>query len=394
MHLLYLTHSVTWSGGGIFFNAYHQAKLLTQRGHQVTLLSISPFNRWRFVEKNLDGIRLVETPDWLSGKARSGWDMYDTLRRVLFVLSEKYDLVHAFESRPVAAVPGVLTRVFKHTPLVYTWADWFGRGGKGEERGKLFRFLTGPLETFCEDYFMPRGDFCVAMGRPLMERALGLGISGDQVTSILHGCDTANLKPGDKLEARRVLGLPGEAFILGYLGVLRPSSADLLFRSFELVRQKLNLPCRLILIGNHKLDLEKRLRSSIAQDVLETRWVPYEKINLFLNACDQLALPLMHSVSTDNVWPSKLNDYLCVGRPVIATRMRVLEMEKFLQGSLAFCQDTPEAFSERCLEVFNSAEEQLRLGESARRAAVEHLSWPLIVDQLQNIYQSIFSKQG
>jgi len=72
MRILYLTHNITWKGGGAFFHAYHQARHLVRRGHQVTLLSIAPEARTSFHQFEAAGVRIVETPDLLRGQARTG----------------------------------------------------------------------------------------------------------------------------------------------------------------------------------------------------------------------------------------------------------------------------------------------------------------------------------
>ena len=169
MRLLYLTHNVTWKGGGVFFTAYHQGRHLVQRGHEVVLLSISPDHRRGFHEHVSNGVRIIETPDLLSGRGRSGWDPSDVLRRIGFLRGQDFDLIHGFESRPVVAIPGLYLRQARRIPLVLTWADWFGRGGKGTERGRGLSLVMGPLENWCEEYFYPRADWIIAMGAPLVE---------------------------------------------------------------------------------------------------------------------------------------------------------------------------------------------------------------------------------
>ena len=70
---------------------------LVKRGHQVTLMAMSPNARWRLCERDMNGVRLVETPDLLTGSLRSGWDLYDTLRRTLWLRRHSFDIVHAVE---------------------------------------------------------------------------------------------------------------------------------------------------------------------------------------------------------------------------------------------------------------------------------------------------------
>jgi len=58
MRVLYLTHNVTWKGGGAFFRAFHQARYLVRRGHQLTVLSIAPQSRSEFHQFEAEGVRI------------------------------------------------------------------------------------------------------------------------------------------------------------------------------------------------------------------------------------------------------------------------------------------------------------------------------------------------
>ena len=180
MKILYITHNVSWKGGGIFYTAYHQGRHLAERGHEVTLLSISDSGRLRFSERVVSGVRIVESPDLLWGRGRTGWDPWNILRRILYLRNANFDLVHGYESRPAVSLPALYLKHKLQVPLFYTWADWFGRGGKGTERGRGLSLIMGPLETACEDCFYPLADGLVAMGTPLLERAVSIGIPKDR----------------------------------------------------------------------------------------------------------------------------------------------------------------------------------------------------------------------
>ena len=390
MRILYLTHNVTWKGGGVFFTAYHQGRHLVARGHDVTLMSVSPNERWRFRESTSAGVRMIETPDWLWGKARTGWDLWDTVRRIGYLRNGDYDLVHGYESRPVVALPGLYLKHTHGIPLVLTWADWFGRGGKGTERGRGLSLVMGPIENWCEEYFYPRADWIIAMGSPLVERAIQVGVRNDRILNLLHGCDPKGILPMTVQEARTQLGrLPLDGHVIGYLGALRPSSAELLFAAFSIIRRRVSGPCKLVLVGNHKVNLNDYIPEDCRPDVIETGWISYEDVNLYLAASDILVLPLKRAIATDNVWPSKFNDYLAAGRTTIATNMRVLEpvFREHQVGLLT--NDEPREFAEGCLRALEDAPLRSQMAANARAVAEGELSWERTVDRLEQFYGRI-----
>lgn len=391
MRILYLTHNVTWKGGGAFFRAYHQARYLVRRGHAVTLVSIAPQSRSQFHQFQAEGVRILETPDLLRGSARTGWDPWDTLRRIGHLKGSDYDLVHGLESRPAVALPALWLQRRAGLPVILDWADWYGRGGTATERGRPLSTFMHPVETFCEEAFHPLADGVVAMGEPLLERAAALGVPRERMINLLHGCDPEGLTPYPVAEARsRLARVPDDAYVLGYVGVMRSSTAELLFAALPIIQRLAARPVKVVCAGNHKLkELRSYVPADCQNDVIETGWVDYEELNLYLAASDVMVLPFKRMVATDNIWPSKLNDYLAVGRPTVATDMRILRpvFQQYNIGLLA--QDDPHAFAETVVGLLHNPEQRAGMMTAARALAEGDLSWEHLVDRLEAFYIKI-----
>lgn len=388
MRILYLTHNVTWKGGGAFFRAFHQARYLVRRGHQVTVLSIAPQSRTQFHQFEAEGVRIVETPDLLRGSARTGWDPWDTLRRIAYLKGEDYDLVHGLESRPAVALPALWLKRRTGLPVILDWADWYGRGGTATERSRWIRTFMHPVETFCEERFHPLADGVVAMGEPLLERAAALGVPRARMINLLHGCDPEGLTPFGIEEARsRLARVPDDAYVLGYVGVMRSTTAELLFASLPIIKQLAGRPVKVVCAGNHKLkDFRSYVPAGCMDDVIETGWVDYEELNLYLSSSDVMVLPFQRMIATDSIWPSKLNDYLAVGRPTVATNMRILQpiYQRYDIGVLA--EDNPQAFAEAVVGLLHDPSRRAGMMIAARALAEGDLSWERLVDRLEEFY--------
>ena len=390
MRILYFTHNVTWKGGGAFFRAYHQGRFLARRGHQVTMVSISPDEKTGFNTSESEGVTIIEAPDLLPGQARTGWDLWDAARRIAHFDGRDYDIVHGLESRPVVALPALWMKRRTGVPVILDWADWYGRGGTATERSRKIRTFMHPVETFCEEFFHPFADGVVAMGEPLMERALALGIPADRMINLLHGCDPEGLAAHDMHGARVQLGedrVPADAFVLGYVGVMRPTTAELLFQSLRLLKRMVKRPVKVVCAGNHKLpDIRSYVPDDCKDDLIETGWISYEELNLFLSSSDIMVLPFRRMTATNNIWPSKLNDYLAVGRPTVATDMRILRpiYDQYDIGLLT--DDTPQAFAEGCARLLQDPASRQRMSINARALAEGDLSWNSLVDRLEAFY--------
>ncbi len=395
MRILILNHNIAWKGGGTFFRTFHFGRHLARRGHDVTLLTISPEAKRGFSEKVVDGgLRMVETPDMLWGMGRSGWDPWDTLNRMGYIARGHWDVVHGFDSRPAVVLPSIFAQKARRVPMVLDWCDWWGRGGTNTERANpVVRAAMGPLETFFEEAFRGFPDGTTALGQPLYERALQNGVPPERAIELGQGCDLEGIKPLDIAEARRQVGLPEDAVTLGYLGVLRHKNLPFLLDIVESVRRRSQKDVKLLLIGNHKVDLTPAWQRGARDFIVETGWITYEQVAAYLGASDLLLLPLLDTVANNKIWPSKLNDYLSAGRPIVSTRMDVLEdlWQRRLPGLLAG-NDDPECFADAVLTLLANPYLRTELGANARRAAEEEYDWMTLTAKLEQFYERVLER--
>lgn len=385
MRILMLNHNVV--GNGTFFRAYHFGREMVRRGHEVTLLTISPRRRFRFHEEVDSGVQIVETPDWLWGRGRTGWDLWDTLLRTFYVRGRGWDLVHAFDSRPVVIFPALALR-WRGIPLMLDWADWWGRGGTIEERatGSMVRLLVGPLETYFEERFRTHAQGTTVISSALRQRAISLGVRANSIAQIPGGSDIENVKPLCQTNCRQVLGLPEKAPLVGYVGVLNKNDAQLLFDTFK--RLLILRPnCRLLLIGRHKTTVPDW------PEIVETGYLTHEQLEQHVGACDLMLLPLKDTISSRGRWPSKINDYLAAGRPIIASDVGDIGelFERHLIGYAT--KDEPEAMAQACDALLSDESLREAMGRNARGLAEKKLAWSILGERLERHYFAVLNQE-
>ena len=244
-----LNHNVAW-GGGTFYRAYHAGRYLARRDHSVTLLTISANKRWGFEREISDGVEIIHTPDLLWGLGRSGWDIWDTLWRSWYLRNKRFDIIHAFDSRPAVILPALLCRKMNGGKLVLDWADWWSRGGTQAERKGRLMHLVDPLETFFEEAFRTQADGTTVISQALYERALALGVKPESARILKQGCDIESVSVSDRGEARRRLALSENQSVAICVGVLMPADAALFFDSLRVLFQQ-NPTCHVFMIGKH-----------------------------------------------------------------------------------------------------------------------------------------------
>lgn len=386
MRVLFINHNIVWKGG--FFRAYHWGRYLSKYGHSVSILTISKENKYKFEIIEKDGIKIIKSPDLFWGKLRTGWDPWDTIRRILYLITTKYDLVHCVDSRPNVIFPGLFMKYIKGSKLIIDWGDWWGRGGTISERSdSRIEKIFSPVETFFEEYFRKYADWNIVLTDVLKERALGLGLDSEKITTIRHGIDIDIVKPENKLNSRAALNISKNLKLIGYLGEIFPGDYKLLMDSFSLVLKKYP-KTKLIFIGNNKIDF---IKNNLFKDsIMKTGFVELDVMLKYIGCCDFMLLPLKDSIANRGRWPSKVCDYLSAGKPVIFTKVGDIAnlLTKSNVGYMS--EDTPESFSSSIIKGIEK-NDTLEFEINARDFAEQKLSWNIHTKKLEEVYKKVFS---
>ena len=380
------------TGKGTYWRALQLARGLAQCGHAVTVLSTSRDRHLRFAQYSdtQAGVTLVESPDLMRGPLRSGWDPYNVLARMHWRRGRHYELVHAFESRPTVIYPALAWQR-QGAKLVLDWCDWFGAGGSVEERPSRFvRTLLRPVETYFEDHFRTRADGTTVINSLLTNRAKQLGVRPETIFYLPNGSDVDLLHPIPQNEARRKLGFPLDIPLIGYIGAIFQRDAWLMAQAFNLLKLQ-ESRARLLLTGYCNIEVERL--TTAPQDVIRTGRLNYDQISLYMSACDVCWLPLRNSGANRGRFPLKLNDYMAVGKPVVATA--VGDVVPLLQrGEFGLlCQDTPQDLVKRTMLLLNDPDWSQLLGQRGRVLAEREFRWSQIVDRLDEFYQRVLQRQ-
>ncbi|MCD4735994.1 MAG: glycosyltransferase family 4 protein [Bacteroidales bacterium] len=382
MNILMLNHNM--SGTGTFLRCYGFGCELAKLGHDVTILTTSKSRRIRKDIIRQDKLKIVEFPDLFIGKLRNGFCPYNTLNRISFLRNFKCDIVHAFDSRPVVIFPALYISRLKKVPLVMDWADWWGRGGTIAERsGKLFQYTFGAIETLFEEKFRHFASSATVISKALFQRLVNLTFDPQRILLVHQGCDVDRIKPLDKVACRKELFLDENQNIIGYLGVLLPGDAPLLFETCNIIAEKIN-NFKLLLIGNTRMPLNCQLKQY--DWLYSTGFIPDDVMNKYISACDVMILPLKNNIASNGRWPSKVNDYLSAGKPVVSTPVSDLK-EIFSTHEIGLlANDNPEEFSEAIIKVLRNKSLQKKLGGNARRYAERYLEWGILAKELERFY--------
>jgi glycosyltransferase involved in cell wall biosynthesis len=380
-----LNHNVVWRS--TFFRAFSLGRELAELGHAVTIATISPRRIFRAEEHGLDGVRIVETPDWGLGLARTGWDPFDALWRRRRFLGEAFDVVHGFDCRPAVLVPS-LALARRGTPWVSDWADcWGGDGGAiSQRKGWIGRVAFRPLETWLEEGFRHRARALTVTSRTLAARAEDLGIPASRVTYVPSGANVRAVDVRDRSECRRSLGLPVGAPVACFVGFVQ-YDLEFAIRSFAAARARVP-DARLLLVGPRNLYARRLVeRLGIDGAVSDFGPRPFAEIPGFLGAADALLLPMSDNLMNRARGPIKLGDYLAAGRAIVANPVGDL-VDVFRADDVGLLAgQTPEEFGAAIAELLSDAPRAAHMGATARRVAEGKYAWKRLAPALLDVYR-------
>jgi glycosyltransferase involved in cell wall biosynthesis len=387
LKVLFVVHNQTRKGGA-YYRGLNLGVPLARRGHDITLMTIHPSGRLRMVERELDGVKLAESPDLLWGVGRTGWDPWDTFRRTLWVRRRSFDIIHTVDTRPAVSLPALLGRKASGAAWVADWTDWWGRGGATSERdGWLVKVLIGPLEQWFEEKPRPHADGTVVISHALARRAEALGIDGKGILYLPPGADPAAIRSTSREAARAKCGLNPAGRYVGYLGNIYQRDADLLFETVHRLRAS---DAHLLMVG----DPGCRVLDAVRDRITITGRLPFEKMLDYLSACDVLALPLSDTIANRGRWPSKVNEYVAVGRPTVACD--VGDVANLLRDNDIGLLVRPEAseFAARIDELLEDPARAETMGNRAREIARTTYSQEAIADQLEDFYRKVIAARA
>ncbi len=383
-NIIMLTSNRT--GRGTYWRAKGFAEELVLKGYHVTLLSIGT-HHFQIKEYNSQGVNIVETPDIFP---TSGYDPWDTIRRIFWLREKRYHLIHAFESRPVTIFPALWLMRRDTTPLIMDWCDWFGRGGSVEQRSnRLIRTILRPIETYFEERFRTVANGTTIINSILKQKAKDLGVDSESIHYLPNGANVKSIVPKNLKHVRHELGLPVDTPILGYTGAMFQQDGALMAKTFELIYQK-QPNVRLLLIGYNNIKIEEQLTSA-KKAVIRTGHVSYSQLTNYLAACNIGWLTLKNNGANQGRFPMKAFDFMAAARPLIVTDVADLGYMVREKKVGLVSKDTPDELANTTLELLNDIEQQTILGHHGRKLVVDEFASNIVATKLDNFYQEIMA---
>ena len=352
-------------------------------------------NRFHLHEEVIEGVNVVEVPDLLWGRARSGWDAWNGVWKLWYLFRQKkrFDIVHLQETRPSTILPVLPFLKLRKLPLVIDWNDWWaGKGGIiAEIRPWWQRWTIGLIEAIFEERFRTLADGTTVISTPLRDRAIELGVPPDRVLVLRGGTNSARYPALPKERCREKLGLPVGDPLIGFSSLDSHLDLELVFQAFGIVRDRFP-SSRIIITGQVNSRVQAAAREfGVSESIMWTGYVPQDEFMSYLGCCDVCLLPLIDKTYNRGRWPNKLLDYITVGRPVVANAVGDIA-DLIVEHGLGHVTDwEPSEFAGAILGILEDPILAEQMGKRGRELAEGELAWSSIASKLEGFYESTIS---
>jgi len=186
---------------------------------------------------------------------------------------------------------------------------------------------------------------------------------------------------------------------LTYIGTMDLSrNLDIVLLAFSQIREKKE-DIRLIMVGNGS-DLarlkSKALALGLSNEVIFTGQVPYKHIPDYIAASDICLSPIPPTPQYLISSPTKLFEYMVMGKPVIAN-LEIPEHKEVIEESKAgiLVPFTPEGFTRGITELLDSPRSLLNeMGKNGQTWVFKNRSYETLTRQVEKRYLDLLNRQG
>jgi glycosyltransferase involved in cell wall biosynthesis len=234
-----------------------------------------------------------------------------------------------------------------------------------------------------------RGSDAVVTLTPGLERMLveRYAVPASRVHVVPSGTDVGHFVPLDVLECRRRLGLPADAFLVGFVGLCyRHQGVPTLLDAIARVRPRVpGIGGVIVGDGVMRAAWERHARAAGVADVVRfAGQVPYAEVPAWLGAMDAVAAPF--TADRGETSPFKVLDAMAAARPVVASDLESVRwLAKESHALTLVPPDDAEALAAALGDLAADASRRAALGARSRAFVRDHHGWDTLAAALEPI---------
>ena len=378
---------------GCHVRILEEARVLQQLGHEVTIATYHNGS-------DLDDVHIVRTlpipwrRDFEVGSSRHkiGFDLLLGVKTLELVARNRYDVIHAHlhEGALLGAVLGKLTR----TPLVFDF-----QGSLTEEmidhgflrrEGRMYK----PLRRLEQWIDHAPAAVLTSSANAAQQLVESFNCAPARIHT-LPDCVNVDVftppaayEPTYLTDVRAQVGIPADARVIAYLGLLSPyqGTDDLLAATKRIIAAEDDV--YLLLMGFPGVDFYRDMAVGLGIDhrVRFTGRVPYGLAPLHLALGNVMVAPKLSLTEG----AGKLLNYMALGLPTVAYDTPVAREYLGKDGLLARRGDV-ESLADMLLEALRPDAVNRARGDRLRARAVRYFDWRQAGQDIVSVYRSVIS---
>jgi len=282
-----------------------------------------------------------------------------------------FDIIHAHYTWPSGAIAVELKKEFG-TPVVITEHTHIS----------LYKALNRKDRFYIDTW--KKCDKIIRVNKkdvPLFKKY------NNSVITIPNGFDPKKFYPLDKEKSRLELGLPRSKIILTVARLAKEKGHKYSIEAMKIVlKERKDV---LYLVGGSgplKTNLSRQINALGLQNYIRlVGFIPDDKINLWMNACDVFVLP---SLSEGN--PTVMFEVLACGKPFVGTKVGGIPEIITSEDYGLLCEPAnPEDLAEKILVALEKEWDSEKI-----RKYAEQFSWENIAKKIVEVYKEVLERGG
>jgi glycosyltransferase involved in cell wall biosynthesis len=330
---------------------------------------------------------------------------YHDLKILKYVRNSDYDFVQV-RDKIFAGLIGILAAKMKGIPFYY-WmsfpypeADIF-RSKDNEVHQpffmRVFYWLRGQVTNYVlYKLVLKNADFVFVQSDQMLKDVAEKGVDNKKMMPMPMGINFKAVNR-DKEPECQLLDIDEDSELLIYLGTMvRVRRIDFLLDMLVVIlKSRPNV--KLLLVGDAPIEDMNQLKQRVQElgltnNVIFTGFVPMETGWAYILRSNVCLSPFRPSPILDSTSPTKVVEYLALGKPVVANKHP--DQSQVLNSSYAglAVDYTPEAFAAACIDILSSPGLAHQMGVNGVEYVKQNRTYDVLINKLVNKYHSLLKE--
>jgi len=302
----------------------------------------------------------------------------------------KFDVILASSPPLFVAMAGYMIALMWRRPWIFELRDLWPASIEAVGMGaKTPMKMLEKVELF----LYRNADRIISLTDAFKENLIQRGITRDKIDVVTNGVDSAVFDPVKaRDDIRKILGIPGEAFLVGYFGTTGMAHGlETLLEAAQRCEDNTGINFLIMGEGSERKGLEVKSQLLGLTNVIFQDFVPHEEIPDYYEALDLFIVHLKPHPVFKTVIPSKIFEAMAMGTPILcAVEGEGAKIVSEAGAGVCISPGDSVIMANAILDLIDRPEELKLMGKRGRQSAVEQFSRRLrALDALKSISRSV-----